>query len=132
MFLKGIMALFFDIVKLEEQSQNDTNRFLWMLYYHWNKAAPLTKYNQKLRSKVSLVGHSYLLNPKDFFADRHTDDLFRVQYIKLAGRRDYSLYKGYKYAGLQTSYFPDLIYDSLKHNPLLEITPTEILFKYER
>lgn len=125
------MALFFDINKLEEQSCNDTKKFLWMLYYHWNKAAPLTKHNYNLRSKVSLVGSSYLLNPNDFFNDHQTDDIFRVQYIKLAGRRDYSLYKQYKYKALQTSYFPDLAVDNIKHNPLLKITKTEVQFKYE-
>lgn len=125
------MALFFDIHKLEEQSCNDTKAFLNMLYFHWNKAAPLTKQNMFLRSKVSLTGNSYLLNPKDFFNDRSTDDLFRVQYIKLAGRRDLALFKLHNYRRLQTSYYPDLIYDSIKHNPLLEITKSEIIFKYE-
>lgn len=85
-----------------------------------------------LRSRVSLVGHSYLLNPKEFFEDKSTDIIFRVQYLKLAGMRDYGLYKQYKYIGLQTSFFPDLAYDNIKHNPLLIIKPTEILFKYER
>lgn len=125
------MALFFDIKKLEEQAGNDSTRFLQMLYYHWNKTIPLNNSNKFLRSKVPLIGNSYLLNPQDFFHDQSTDELFKVQYIKLAGRRDYSLYRMYKYCRLPTSYFPDLIYDSLKHNPLLEITPTEIIFKYE-
>jgi hypothetical protein len=125
------MALFFNLKTLEEQSCNDTKKFLNMLYYHWNKSAPLTKYNINLRSKVSLAGTSYLLNPGDFFADKSTDDLFRVQYIKLAGRRDWNLYKQYKYRALNTSFFPDLIYDSIKHNPLLVITNKEIKFKYE-
>ncbi len=84
-----------------------------------------------LRSKVSLTGNSYLLNPSDFFNDRSTDDLFRVQYIKLAGRRDLTLFKLHNYRRLQTSYYPDLIYDSIKHNPLLEITKSEIIFTYE-
>jgi hypothetical protein len=125
------MALFFDINKLEEQSGNDTKLFLNMLYFHWNKAIPLNKSNKFLRSKVSLIGNSYLLNPQDLFSDQFTDELFKVQYIKLAGRRDYSLYRMHKYCRLPTSYFPDLIYDSIKHNPLLEITQKEILFKYE-
>lgn len=125
------MCLFFDINKLEEQSDNDPTRFLQMLYFHWNKHIPLSKSNKFLRSKVPLIGNSYLLNPKDLFSDQSTDELFKVQYIKLAGRRDYSLYRLYKYCRLPTSYFPDLIYDSIKHNPLLEITKTEILFKYE-
>lgn len=125
------MALFFNINTLEEQSCNDTKKFLSMLYYHYNKAEPLTRYNMNLRSKVSLAGSSYLLNPQDFFYDRTTDEIFRVQYIKLAGRRDYNLYKQYKFKGLELSYFPDIAMDSIKYNPLLEITKTQILFKYE-
>lgn len=125
------MALFFNLTKLEEQSCNNNEMFIDMLYYHWNKAAPLTNYNLKRRSKVPLVGHSYLLNPGDLFADKTTDILYRIQYIKLAGRRDYSLYRQYKYKGLQRSFFPDLAIDNIKHNPLLIIHPNEVLFKYE-
>lgn len=126
------MALFFNLKTLEEQSCNDYNKFISMLYYHWNKAAPLTKSNKSDRSKVPLNGYSYLLNPSDLFKDNTTDIIFKVQYIKLAGMRDYTLYKYYKYTGLQKSFFPDLAEDNIKHNPLLIIKPTEILFKYEQ
>lgn len=102
-----------------------------MLYFHWDKTIPLRKSNMLLRSRVPLVGYSFLLNPADFFKDKNTDIIYRVQYIKLAGMRDYSLYKQYKYTGLQTSFFPDLAVDNIKYNPLLTIKPTEILFKYE-
>lgn len=125
------MALFFNIHTLEEQSCNDPKLFISMLYYHYNKAAPLTKHNRSLRSKVSLTGSSFLLNPSDFFKDQTTDILFRVQYLKLAGRRDFMLFKMHGYKKLNTTYYPDLIYDSIKYNPLLDITPSEISFKYE-
>lgn len=125
------MALFFNLKVLEEQSCDNPTSFMSMLYYHWNKDIRLTKDNRFKRSKVPLVGHSYLLNPADLFKDT-TDTLFKVQYVKLAGVRDYSLYKQYKYSGLQKSFFPDLIEANIKHNPLLIIKPTEILFKYEQ
>lgn len=125
------MALFFNLKILEEQSCNETDKFLNMLYYHWDKSAPLTRYNKIFRSRVPLTGTSYLLNPLGFFEDKNTDVLFKVQYIKLAGRRDWNLYKQYGFKSLDTSFFPDLIYDSIKHNPLLEITPKEIKFKLE-
>lgn len=126
------MALFFNLKTLEAQSCNNPSLFLSMLYFHWNKAIPLSKDNQHKRSKVSLVGYSFLLNPYDFFHDETTDLLFKVQYVKLAGLRDYTLYKHYRYTGLQTSFFPDIITSNIKHNPLLIIKPTEILFKYEQ
>ena len=124
------MALFFNLQTLETQSLNDANKFMAMLEYHYSKRLP-SKYSKYLPSKVPLNGTSYLLNPLALFSDKSTDILYKLQYIKLAGRRDYSLYKLYKYKALQLSYYPDIIYDTIKHNPLLTITPTEITFKYE-
>jgi len=124
------MALFFNLQKLEEQSCNDATKLIRMLYIHFTKE-PLSKYNRFHRSKVPLNGHSFILNPSDLFNDRSTDILFKVQYIKLAGRRDYGLYKQYGYKRLQRSYFPDLDYNAIKHNPLLTITENEIILKYE-
>lgn len=130
MFSGVIMALFFNLQTLETQSQNDANKFMAMLEYHYSKRLP-SKYSKYLPSKVPLNGTSYLLNPLALFNDKSTDILYKLQYIKLAGRRDYSLYKLYKYKALQLSYYPDIIYDTIKHNPLLTITQTEITFKYE-
>ena len=124
------MALFFNLQTLETQSLNDANKFMAMLEYHYSKRLP-SKYSKYLPSKIPLNGTSYLLNPLALFNDKSTDILYKLQYIKLAGRRDYSLYKLYKYKALQLSYYPDIIYDTIKHNPLLTITKTEITFKYE-
>lgn len=124
------MALFFNLQTLETQSLNDANKFMAMLEYHYSKRLP-SKYSKYLPSKVQLNGSSYILNPLALFNDKSTDILYKLQYIKLAGRRDYSLYKLYKYKALQLSYYPDIIYDTIKHNPLLIITQTEITFKYE-
>ena len=130
MFSKGNMALFFNLQTLESQSDNDSNKFMAMLEYHYNKRLP-SKYSKYKPSKVSLAGGSYLLNPADLFSNKSTDILFKIQYIKLAGRRDYSFYKQYHSKALQLSYYPDLILSAIKHNPLLIITQSEILFKYE-
>ena len=125
------MTLFFNLKTLEEASCNDSNEFIIRLWYHYTKKLP--KSDRQLKYiKPNLNGNSFLLNPEEFFLDKYTDILFRIQYIKLAARRDYLLYKQYGYKGLQTSFFPDLIYDSIKYNPLLEIKTNEILFKYER
>lgn len=125
------MTLFFNLKTLQDQSCNKPDLFMSMLYYHWNPAAPLKRNNIQLRSKVPLTGYSFLLNPEAILEDTSTDVLFKVQYIKLAGMRNYLLYKQYKYTGLQTSLIPDLAKDNIKYNPLLIIKPTEILFKYE-
>lgn len=124
------MAVFFDLEKLEEQSCNEPTKFLAMLENHFMKRLP-NRYSKHLYSKVPLHGKSFLLNPAGLFNDLTTDIIYKVQYVKLASLRDWSLYKVYKYTGLQTSYYPDLLYDVIRSNPLLEITQTEIKFKYE-
>lgn len=127
------MVLFFNLETLEAQSCNDSLQFISMLEFHYNKKTiPANKFTKLKPSKVPLNGSSFLLNPEPFFKDIRTDILYRVQYIKLAARRDYLLFKQYNYRGLQTSYFPDLKVDAIRSNPLLEITPTEIIFKYEK
>ena len=124
------MALFFDLKTLEEQSANNPEKLIAMLAYHYNKTLPYK--NSKYKpSKISLAGNGFILNPIDLFQDKVTDLLYKVQYIKLAARRDYNHYRQYKYKALQISYYPDINYDSIRQNPLLNITKTEIFFKYE-
>lgn len=125
------MVLFFDLEKLEEQSKDEPTKFIAMLENHLDRSLP-TKYTRSFYSKVPLHGRSFLLNSEELFKDKSTDILYKVQYIKLAARRDWILYKQYRYKSLQISYFPDLRYDVIRSNPLLEITQTEINFKYER
>ena len=124
------MAIFFNLQTLENEAGSDSNKFVALLEYHYSKRVPY-KYSKYKPSKVPLNGSSYLLNPVELFSDKSTDVLYKVQYIKLAARRDYSLYKLYKYKALQLSYYPDIVYDAIKTNPLLNITQSEILFKYE-
>jgi hypothetical protein len=124
------MAVFFNLQTLENEAGSDSNKFVALLEYHYSKRVPY-KYSKYKPSKVPLNGHSYLLNPTELFSDKSTDVLYKVQYIKLAARRDYSLYKLYNYKALQLSYYPDIVYDAIKINPLLNITQSEILFKYE-
>lgn len=124
------MTVFFNLQTLEEQAGSDSIKFLTLLEYHYTKKLA-TRYSKYKPSRVSLTGFSYLLNPVDFFQDNITDILYKVQYIKLAARRDYNLYKQYAYKGLQISFYPDLKIERIKQNPLLNITQQEILFKFE-
>lgn len=122
--------LFFDLNKLEEQSCNDANKLIALLWYHHTKRLP-NSFSKYKPSKVSLKGDSFLINPQPLFDDKTTDVLYLLQYIKLAARRDYTLYKQYGYKELNRSYYPDLAYDNLKHNPLLKITDKTVSFKFE-
>lgn len=124
------MALFFNLDLLDAQAGQDSEKFMALLEYHYSKRLP-SKYSKYKPSRVSLAGYSFLLNPRPLFVDQTTDILYKIQYVKLAARRDWNLYKQYKYQALQTSFFPDLNYDAIKQNPLLKITQSEIYFKYE-
>lgn len=123
--------IFFNMKLLEEQSSCNNEKMIALLYHHYNKKTIPSKWDKYPPSRVPLHGYSYLLNPRDFFNDKGTDILYKIQYLKLAAMRDYLLYKQYKYKALQTSFYPDLNWAAIKHNPLLIITPTEIRFKYE-
>ena len=125
------MALFFDLKILEELSCKDYNKMFALLTHHYNKKTIPSKRDKYPPARVSLVGYSYLLNPKPFLEDRVTDIIYKVQYLKLAAARDYALYKKYKYKGLQRSYYPDMLVENIKHNPLLKFTDTDLLFIYE-
>lgn len=125
------MALFFNIQTLEELSCNDPYKFMALLEYHRNGGIAKSKYSKYKPASKSLSGNSFLLNPDRLFSDKTTDILFKLQYVKLAARRDFALYKFHGYKGIQLSYYPDINIEAAKQNPLLIVTSKEITFKYE-
>lgn len=125
------MACFFDLRLLEELSGSDPHKFLALLEYHRNGGMAKSKFSKYKPATKSLAGSSFILNPDRLFSDKTTDILFKLQYIKLAARRGYDLYKFYKYKSIQLSYYPDINIEAAKHNPLLIVTDKEIHFKYE-
>ena len=125
------MAIFFDIRVLEELSGSDPYKFMALLEYRRSGGIAKSKFSKYKPATKSLSGGSFILNPDRLFSDKTTDILFKLQYVKLAARRDYSLWKFHKYKGIQLSYYPDINIEAAKHNPLLIVTPTEIQFKYE-
>lgn len=123
------MTLFFNEILLEELSSGNVDKYMCLLEYHYTGKLP--NKNSKYKLTKNLKGYSFLLNPEPLFTSK-VDILYKVQYIKLASRRDYSQYKYAKIAGLLISYYPDIIIEQIKHNPLLIVTEIEINFKYER
>lgn len=125
------MALFFDLATLERETAGDAAYLVHGLE-HWYNRRTIAKNSRERYKPIQkpMHGHSFLLNPGDFFADRSTDILFKAQYIRLAGRRDYLLYKNYGVAYLDLSYYPD-INAAIKYNPLLTIQNNHAYFKYE-
>ena len=123
------MALFFNLDLLETETNCDPKLMLSMLERHFSKKL-IPKNHRELNSFKNLSGHSFLLNAQPLFSDP-CDIAHKAQYIRLAGRRDYSLYKLYRVVYLDLSYFKDIDLDAIKYNPLLTITDNKIYFKHE-
>lgn len=126
------MTLFFDLEILEAETKLDPAYMVIGLEKFWKKQrVPKNIYEAYKPIKKLKAGNSFLLNPAGFFADKNVDWAYRAQYIRLAGRRDYLLYKTYRVKTLNLLLYPDLALDKLSTNPLLKITDTEIHFKHE-
>lgn len=124
------MALYFNLALLEDKTQCDPKNLFELLRLHYSKKT-IPKNNRSRKPLVNLSGTSFLLNPATLFNDKSTDIIFKAQYIRLAGRRDYAQYRYYGTKYLDLSFFSDINLDTLKHNPLLTIKQNKIYFKYE-
>lgn len=127
------MALFYNILVLEEETKCDPEYMVEALRLYY-KGVQLPK-NARIKYKPiqkSLKGSSYLLNPLEFFEDKNTDVIYKAQYLRLSGRRDYTLYKLYGFKLLDLALFTDVNLETISTNPLLEITNKQIKFKYEK
>ena len=123
------MALFFNLELLEAESQCDPKLMLSMLERHSGKKLIPKNHRERVLTQ-NLTGHSFILDANSLFNDT-SDIAHKAQYIRLAGRRDYSLFKLYRAVYLDLSYFKDIDIDLIKNNPLLTITQNKIYFKYE-
>lgn len=122
--------LFFNLTQLQLAAKGNSSilvKELERYYLYRNK-----KLNGYYLPKYSLYGGtSFLLNPAELFNDNSVLDIYKAQYIILAGKRDLNIYKEYKVVTLDLSFFPDLKVEKIKNNPLLNITQQHIKFKYE-
>lgn len=123
------MTLFFNLELLESKSNCDPKLMLSMLQRHY-EGKTLPKNLRHTLNYSNLHGYSFLLNAPDLFNDA-SDIVYKAQYVRLAGRRDYNQYKLYSTSHLDLSYFKDLDLDTIKHNPLLQINNNKLNFKYE-
>jgi len=122
------MTLFFDIIKLEVESKGSDSLFMTILEDYYN----VKTYNKLQKIKYKAInGKSWLLNPVPLFDRKLADISYIVQYIKLAGRRNYQIYKAYNIITLDISFYPNLILDTIKNNPLLTLSNNNIHFKFE-
>lgn len=121
--------VFFDLLKLEDLAGSDTTKFITLLGYHC-RGIKVVKKKERYKP-ANLVGSSFLLNPAPIFKNAANIN-HNVQYVRLAGRRDYTLYKFYGIAYLDLSFFPDIDIQKIKHNPLISIENNKVYFLYEQ
>lgn len=121
------MTLFFDINKLDKEASGSILKFIAILEDHHNKS---TKKGSYLRKYKPIYGSDFLLHPEPLFKIT-LDKAYIVQYVRLAARRDYTLYKLLNIITLDLSYFPEINLDLIKNNPLLKIINNKIQFKFE-
>jgi hypothetical protein len=124
------MTLFFDLKKLESKANSNYTNFVEILRLHYLKKTIPRSYKDKVKPVIGLHGQSFLLNPKPLFYAK-VDLVYKVQYIKLAARRNYIDYKLYGNKYLDVLHFPDLNVDAIQYNPLLKINDNKLYFKYE-
>lgn len=126
------MTLFFNLELLEKETKGDLRYMVVALHRWFNKELVPKSARQKYKPlSKSLHGSSFLINPKAFFNDTTTDIIWKIQYLKLAAKRDYTLYKLYGLKWLDMSFMPDLNLTAIQSNPLIKIIDNKIYFKYE-
>lgn len=111
-------------------SKGDTNLAIGLISMLYTGKAPYDR-GSLLAKKRKLVGSGFLLNPKALVEDKETDIIFKMQYLRVASMRDYTLYQLYGIRYLPLSYFPDIDLSKIKHNPLLVVKNNNIHLKYE-
>jgi hypothetical protein len=125
MFWSAIMLTFFNVSNIELASKGNPTRFLQLFKNHCKRKLP------DPTIKYALHGTSYILHPEPLFIDNKIDILYKIQYIQLAARRDYGMYRLYKRKDLDLTMYPDLELQAVLSNPLLDITKLSIKFLYE-
>lgn len=125
--------IFFNLEILEEDTKCNPEYLVVALEKFWKGTRYPKNVHEKHKPLKRLsAGSGFLINPADFFKDKSVDIGYRAQYIRLAGRRNFLLYKTHGITYLDLSLYPDIHLDALKHNPLLTIANKQIYFKYER
>lgn len=125
------MTVFFDINKLEKSAGTDSQYLLNLLAFHYYNGAHRSRFIKKADLYKNFSGKNWILNPEPLFLDRSTDPIFLAQYVKLAARRSYTMYKLYSFKYLDLSFYPEISISAIKYNPLLIIQQNKVYFKHE-
>lgn len=121
---------FYDANKLEKIDVRNIKLFV-MLICKVRPGYKELKEFKKMKDKFqTVIGQSFILHPERLLTST-VDIIYIYQYLILASRRSYLLYKRSKITYLDLSLFPDIILDNIKYNPLLRIENGKIYFKLE-
>lgn len=126
------MIFFFNLQKLEQATKLDPDYMVEALKKAWQgRTIPKNAWEKHKPIAGVIPGTSWLVNPAGLFADTSTNSVFKSQYIRLAGLRDYLSYKLLKQTYLDLSLYPDLNITALKQNPLLILENNTLKFIHE-
>lgn len=126
------MTFFFDIQKLERATKLDPEYIFEALKKAWQgRTIPKNAWEKHKPIPGIVPGNSFLINPQPLFEDTSTNVIFKAQYIRLAGLRDYFSYKTLKQTHLDLTLYPDLNLLALQQNTLLTIHKNHLKFIYE-
>ena len=124
---------FFNLDTLEEGTECNSEYLVIALQKFWlGIRYPKNAREKHKPLKHLAAGSSWLINPAALFNDKSTDIAYKAQYIRLAGRRNFAMYKTHGITYLDLTLYPDIDMTVIAHNPLLTITNKQIHFKYER
>lgn len=122
----------FNLQKLERLTKLDSEYIFEALKKAWQgKTIPKNTWEKYKPLQGIIPGSSYLINPQSLFEDTSTNVVFKAQYIRLAGLRDYLSYKTLRQKHLDLTLYPDLNRQALKQNTLLILENNTLKFIYE-
>jgi len=126
------MTLFFNLKILEQDTQCDAEYIVEALHKFYLGVTIPKNVHEKYKPLQRLrTGSSFLLKPEPFFKNTGIDSAYRAQYIRLAGLRNYGLYKTHGIKSVDLTLYPDIDLQKIKSNPLLIIANKQIKFIHE-
>lgn len=126
------MTLFFNLKILEQDTQCDAEYIVEALHkFYLGVTIPKNVHEKYKPLRRLRAGSSFLLKPEPFFKNVGIDSAYRAQYIRLAGLRNYGLYKTHGIKSVDLTLYPDVDLQKIKSNPLLIIANKQIKFIHE-
>jgi hypothetical protein len=118
--------LFFNVKLLEYKTKNDAQSIVTAIDCLYYRKTYDRGYIPNLRR-----GNSFLLNPEGIIQCK-LDPIYRAQYIRLAGRRNFLDYQLYNATWINLTMWPDIKTNVIQRNPLFIVEDNKLQFIYEK